>query len=227
MPARRVHCVRVRRMSERKLQMHRREHSGSSVYESNGMCHHTGFTTSSRSDVDCHKSFMSGASHRRRLLQGQQALEQSSADTFCSLIMSSGASPYTFSYESTMPVQSTASPLMLPLPPVVERMERAGSPLSPYTPSDPYESLSHSSFHHLRHSINNSLFGARTHSNIGGSGGGGGDGGATAPADMSPGGGDGTDGAEPSEYTFRRRNAIVEGSEDAPKADDFPNNSPK
>ncbi|KAG0367941.1 hypothetical protein BGZ54_002972 [Gamsiella multidivaricata] len=30
---------------------------------------------------------------------------------------------------------------------------------------------------------------------------------------------------KPSSYTFRRRNAIVEGSEDAPKANDFPNSS--
>ncbi|KAG0326850.1 hypothetical protein BG000_001217 [Podila horticola] len=67
--------------------------------------------------------------------------------------------------------------------------------------------------------------GARTHSSGGGGSGGGGDS-PTGSGDMSPGGGDG-DGGEPSEYTFRRRNAIVEGSEDAPKADDFPDGSPK
>jgi len=224
MPARRVHCVRVRRMSERKSQMHRREHSGPSVYESasvGSMCHHTGFSSSSP-DFGCQKTF-SSTGHRRRFLQGQ-ALEHRT-EGMCSLILSSGASPFALAFEA-MPVQSSASPLMLPLPPVVERMERAGSPLSPFQPSDPYETQTFSP-QQLRHSINNNVFGARTHSNIGGAGGGGGGAGGAAPGDMSPGGGDTTDGDQPSEYTFRRRNAIVEGSDDAPKADDFPNDSPK
>ncbi|KAF9347097.1 hypothetical protein BGX26_001397, partial [Mortierella sp. AD094] len=68
----------------------------------------------------------------------------------------------------------------------------------------------------------NLIGGARTHSSGGGGSGGGGDGGAVAPDGMNPGGGDATDGDQPGDYTFRRRNAIVEGSDDAPKADDFP-----
>ncbi|GJJ73008.1 hypothetical protein EMPS_05366 [Entomortierella parvispora] len=185
------------------------------------MCHHTGFS-SSLSDFDYQKTFSSTV-HRRRFLQGQA--QEHRTEGLCSLILSNGASPFALAFEA-MPVQSSSSPGMLPLPPVVERMERAGSPLSAFQPSDPYESLTYSS-RQLRHSISNNLFGARTHSNIGGAGGGGGGAGGTAPADMSPGGGDATDGDQPSEYTFRRRNAIVEGSDDAPKADDFPNNSPK
>ncbi|KAF9904799.1 hypothetical protein EC991_002303 [Linnemannia zychae] len=43
------------------------------------------------------------------------------------------------------------------------------------------------------------------------------------------GGEDESDGSKPkpSSYTFRRRNAIVEGSEDAPRVDDFPDGSSK
>ncbi|KAF9915521.1 hypothetical protein BX616_006000 [Lobosporangium transversale] len=83
-----------------------------------------------------------------------------------------------------------------------------------------------------RYSLSSRLFshtGARTHSSSGaGSGAGGGsDGSGSAPADMNPGEGDAGNGDQPSDYTFRRRNAIVEGSEDAPKAEDFTSSSPK
>ncbi|KAF9993576.1 hypothetical protein BGZ65_010867, partial [Modicella reniformis] len=69
--------------------------------------------------------------------------------------------------------------------------------------------------------------GARTHSSGGvGSGGGGGSDGPETAAPPSDSGGEVAEGDQPSEYTFRRRNAIVEGSEDAPKADDFSRGSP-
>ncbi|KAG0368571.1 hypothetical protein BGZ54_001652 [Gamsiella multidivaricata] len=104
----------------------------------------------------------------------------------------------------------------------------AGSPFSPLAPSNAYD-FTESSFNQRQVRPGNLLGGARAHSSGGGGSGGGGgsDGSATAPADMNPGGGDATDGDQPSEYTFRRRNAIVEGSEDAPKSDDFPSESPK
>ncbi|KAK3829934.1 MAG: hypothetical protein JOS17DRAFT_212615 [Linnemannia elongata] len=68
----------------------------------------------------------------------------------------------------------------------------------------------------------------------GGCGGGGSEGDSPEPSGVHPGqgenGGSDTAGGEdesdggkkPSSYTFRRRNAIVEGSEDAPRVDDFP-----
>ncbi|KAG0235439.1 hypothetical protein BGW41_000821 [Actinomortierella wolfii] len=57
-----------------------------------------------------------------------------------------------------------------------------------------------------------------------GGGGGAGSGGET----MTPGGGDDPEGAQPGSYTFRRRNAVVEGTEEAPNPSDFPDpNSPK
>ncbi|KAG0055609.1 hypothetical protein BGZ83_008043 [Gryganskiella cystojenkinii] len=186
-------------------------------------------------------SATSSSSHQSRFFhQSTYAQGQQSTESACSLILSSGASPFAassaHSFGSIGESESCTAFSMLPLPPVVERMDRAGSPLSPFLPSDPYETAPNSSSQQIRYSLRNSHSNhfnslsngsARTHSNIGGSGGGGGDGGATAPADMSPGGGDANDGDQPSEYTFRRRNAIVEGSDDAPKADDFPNNSPK
>ncbi|KAF9577021.1 hypothetical protein BGW38_008055 [Lunasporangiospora selenospora] len=70
--------------------------------------------------------------------------------------------------------------------------------------------------------------GARTHSGNGaGSDGGGSGAPGTSPEGSNPGGGEGAEGETPSEYTFRRRNAIVEGVDDAPKADDFPSSPPK
>ncbi|KAF8929142.1 hypothetical protein BGZ47_001242, partial [Haplosporangium gracile] len=67
----------------------------------------------------------------------------------------------------------------------------------------------------------------------GGCGGGGSEGHSPEPSGVHPGQGEneGSDvaggedesdgGKKPSSYTFRRRNAIVEGSEDAPRVDDF------
>ncbi|KAF8923298.1 hypothetical protein BGZ58_003112 [Dissophora ornata] len=148
------------------------------------------------------------------------------------LLMPTGecVSSFLLSYSTTTQQResSLASPLLLPtLPPVVQRIDMAGSPFSPFSPSNgPYGCYEENSFSQRRHLHPGQLLRAHS-SGGGGSGGGGGDGSATAPADMTPGGGDSTDGDQPSEYTFRRRNAIVEGSDDAPKADDFPSSSPK
>ncbi|KAF9103517.1 hypothetical protein BGX29_003261 [Mortierella sp. GBA35] len=135
------------------------------------------------------------------------------------------AAPCSVGYSTRSYQASDDAPLLLPLPPVVQRIDMAGSPFSPLSPYNPYATMDDSLQHRVIRS-GNPFSGARTHSS-GGGGSGGGGGTTTAPADMGPGGGDATDGDQPSEYTFRRRNAIVEGSEEAPKADDFPNDSPK
>ncbi|KAF9975586.1 hypothetical protein BGZ73_000702 [Actinomortierella ambigua] len=116
----------------------------------------------------------------------------------------------------------------IPLPPAVCRVNLAGSPLSPYTREDTYETQGRfigntaAPWHRSGNSWNN---GYRTMSSgAPGGGGGTGPGGET----MAPGGGDDPDGAQPGSYTFRRRNAVVEGTEEAPNPSDFPDpNSPK
>ncbi|KAF9406641.1 hypothetical protein BGZ76_006293 [Entomortierella beljakovae] len=119
----------------------------------------------------------------------------------------------------------------LPLPPVVLRMHMPGSPLSPFPPQNEYgvEPEFECSKSILRPGY---MFGgARTMGASGRSGASGGGGDNPVPTDGTNGGGDdgGAEGGEseggksvPSAYTFRRRNAIVEGSDEAPKSDDFP-----
>ncbi|KAF9189672.1 hypothetical protein BGZ51_009401, partial [Haplosporangium sp. Z 767] len=238
MPETRTHCVRIRRVMVRKQQMLRRERRLSSVYDSstegNAMYHHAKHsdltrTLSSSSTFRSESGLIS--SHRRHNLATERRLFPSQPlghyrEGACTLLSGGDASPFSVG-NSAFQCDSSDAPQLLPLPPVVQRINMAGSPFSPYSPNDIYD-LSESSFQQLRHQRAGPLFSdARAHSSGGGgSGGGGGDGGATASGGASPGGGDMIDGETPSEYTFRRRNAIVEGSEDAPKADDFPNSSP-
>ncbi|KAF9360324.1 hypothetical protein BGX26_009794 [Mortierella sp. AD094] len=125
----------------------------------------------------------------------------------------------------------------LPLPPVVLRMDMPGSPFSLYPPNNDLEFESeHGPLRPITRSAH--LFGSARAMGAGGrsgvSGGGGRDGDNPVPSEGVNGGGDdgGAEGGEseggksvPSAYTFRRRNAIVEGSEEAPKSDDFPDSA--
>ncbi|KAG0376878.1 hypothetical protein BGX24_007071 [Mortierella sp. AD032] len=240
----RMHCLRVRRVVGRKHQMLRREHRTELATASppdRTMYYHpklnndnSSWTTSS-SESTHRATHIAGpgpiSSHRRHNLSSERRQFPSQSSEPYSLYERSmslsgvSAAPHAAAHCTRSYQPSDDAPLLLPLPPVVQRIDMAGSPFSPYSPFDPYATTEDSP-HHRTIRSGNPFSGARTHSS-GGGGSGGGGGTTTAPEDMSPGGGDATDGDTPSEYTFRRRNAIVEGSDDAPKADDFPNSSPK
>ncbi|KAF9958411.1 hypothetical protein BGZ72_000399 [Mortierella alpina] len=243
----RVHCVRVRRLLGRKHQLHRRENRSSSVYESSttaseeDLYHHakqsdsawTLSLSSSRSELqDSHNTTRTISGQRRHNLARDRRLgplqtSEHYMDGLCTMLSGGGASPFALGY-STNHSQLQDGPLLLPLPPAVERIDMVGSPFSPFTPCEAYQGME--PLPRQRYMRSGQPFGnARAHSSGGGGSGGGGgsDGSGVAGGDPQPGGGDTADGAEPSEYTFRRRNAIVEGSDDAPKSDDFPNTSPK
>ncbi|KAG0001544.1 hypothetical protein BGZ80_005605 [Entomortierella chlamydospora] len=125
----------------------------------------------------------------------------------------------------------------LPLPPVVLRMDMPGSPFSLYPPNNETEVGSE---HGPLRSISRSalLFGGVRAMGAGGRSGVSGGGGRAVDNPVPSGGvsksgdNDGDEGGEseggkpvPSAYTFRRRNAIVEGSEEAPRSDDFPDSA--
>ncbi|KAF9929716.1 hypothetical protein FBU30_001284 [Linnemannia zychae] len=224
----RMHCLRVRRVVGRKHQMLRREQRTelASASPDRAMYYHPKLNSSSWTTSSTESTYRaaqvagSGLSHRPHNLASGRRQFSSLAYGLCDRPGASAA-PYTVC-NSINPYQSSDdAPLFLPLLPAIQQIDMAGSSFSPYLPSNP-----NATAEDYRIRSGNHFSGARTHSS-GGGGSGGGGGTTTAPADMSPGGGDATDGDTPSEYTFRRRNAIVEGSEDAPKADDFPNNSPK
>ncbi|KAG0278922.1 hypothetical protein BGZ97_009665 [Linnemannia gamsii] len=239
----RTHCLRVRRVVGRKHQMLRREHRteplATTASSDRTMYYHPKLNTSSCSSStdSTHRARHSAgpgpiSSHHRHNLAYERRQFPSRASepySLCERSMSLsgvGAAPYAVGHSTRSYQPSDDAPLLLPLPPFVQRIDMAGSPFSPLSPYDSYATTMEESSHHRSIRSGNPFSGARTHSS-GGGGSGGGGGTTTAPADMSPGGGDATEGDTPSDYTFRRRNAIVEGSEDAPKADDFPNNSPK
>ncbi|KAF9114403.1 hypothetical protein BGX27_010952 [Mortierella sp. AM989] len=243
LPMVRGHCVRVRRVMGRKHQLHRREQFSITAAD---MCHKASnqhmdmsWTMSSPSSQSVSRhSTIKGATSQRRQRNSIAAdhrcffndrFSENGYDSACSLMpmstITGSASPFFLGCGSHYNREAPESPLMLPLPPVIQRINKAGSPFSPFSPSYSHESTECSALIDQQRILRS---GARAHSSGGGgSGGGGGSDGAADPAGMNPGGGDATDGDQPSEYTYRRRNAIVEGSDDAPKADDFPSASPK
>ncbi|KAG0024924.1 hypothetical protein BGZ81_007544 [Podila clonocystis] len=249
----RMHCVRVRPTMGRKQQLQRREHSGpltfsssSTINHANGrdesthqtMYHHhhrsnrksanhtiystaspiftasappsasSEVSTSSTSSRTKHATYRQSSNHtgRRNVSLTTDTLESD----ICAQVSRSGRDVLAFALGIPNSTRASFNSLLPASTPAVD----IGSPFSPFN----YQIDD-------AHGPSEFQGGARTNSSGGGGSGGGGDS-PTGSGDMSPGGGDG-DGGEPSEYTFRRRNAIVEGSEDAPKADDFPDGSPK
>ncbi|KAF9217340.1 hypothetical protein BGZ59_004870 [Podila verticillata] len=247
----RMHCVRVRPSMGRKQQLQRREHSGPLAFSSsstsnhaNGrdesthqtMYHHyhtsnhkttnhiistsspifassasearsTSSTSSTRTKYATYRT--SHQDGRRHVSFATDALESD----ICAQVSRSGRQVLAFA----LGIHSASRDSFNPLLPASSHSVDIGSPFSPFN---------HQWIDDARGHTSEIQGGARTHSSGGGGSGGGGDS-PTGSGDMSPGGGDAGDGGEPSSYTFRRRNAIVEGSEDAPKADDFPDGSPK
>ncbi|KAG0378285.1 hypothetical protein BGX24_004270, partial [Mortierella sp. AD032] len=117
-------------------------------------------------------------------------------------------------------------------------MSATGSSL--FVPFSPTSNSGLQAYTHTRYSFGGTIRTLGAGGRSGSCGGGGRDGDSPEPSGVHPGqveneesnatgGEDESDGSKlkPSSYTFRRRNAIVEGSEDAPKADDFPDRPSK
>ncbi|KAF9428747.1 hypothetical protein BGZ94_001199 [Podila epigama] len=182
--------------------------------------------TATTSSLYSSPSTSSAHRQRRNLIAGRRNIPSRvlQDSDICAQVSHSGRDVLAFAksvVHSVTLAQDDMCLMSLPLPPVIQRMDMAGSPFSTFAPLAWADDLEERGDMHP--SANN--WGARTHSSGGGGSGGGGDS-PTGSGDMSPGGGDGGDGEQPSEYTFRRRNAIVEGSDEAPKADDFTDGSP-
>ncbi|KAF9579368.1 hypothetical protein BGW38_004404 [Lunasporangiospora selenospora] len=227
----RKHCIRSRRLSSRKHQLRRREVGDS-------------HTNNSNNSKCCAPSVCFWPSSRTTEPKFS-SLNRQKDSTICT---SQDFSLYRFplcSVPATVPSSGSHAPL--PLPPVVSREDRVGSPLSPFVPPS-HGSVSSEEFDDVTHQRVTTMarFGSYVFGGVARSNGSRGSGGSY----MAPSGyhyhgtsfGDGasleTEGAEvsgdegdelvmdsklriPTSYTFRRRNAIVEGSEDAPRARDF------
>lgn len=231
-----MHSTRVRRVLGRKHQVQRRTHCYETTLDSTSVTLSSSSRTSvtlgmgsrleSTSTASASTFRVGRVSSQRRhnpavachLFPGRTSDRYS--DQVCSLMSMQNASTFAVGCRTNQDEDAWASPL--PLPPVVQRINMPGSPFSPYAPYDySYETMD---FDDQRRCLRagNMYGGARTHSNGGsGSGSGGGSDGPDATAPASGGDGEAGEGETPSEYTFRRRNAIVEGSEEAPRADDF------
>ncbi|KAF9945243.1 hypothetical protein BGZ65_010982 [Modicella reniformis] len=220
----RKHGVRTRRVSVRKQMLHRREDLATGAL----------YNFSDRQHADSQYALSPCSSNRARYMKETglstvSTLKHRSAGGFLSFAEPSSATLSSFyqSHQYQGPV---------PLPPAILRVNMPGSPLSPYEPNN------YSEYVFPRSLRSSSVFGGArtmgTGGRFGGGGGGGRHGDTPVPSGIHPGqeGPDSIDGdAEgdeseggrptPSSYTFRRRNAIVEGSEDAPRADDFSDSS--
>lgn len=221
----RKHSVRTRRLSVRKQTLYRREDLAD--------------TYTDRQHADLQSTLSPSASSRPRFMKESTA---AAAPRRCDtpVDVDAASSPFQVRPAGGLLSSSCYSSYQYqgpaPLPPAILRVNLPGSPLAPS-----YEQNNHSEYVFPRHRRSSSVFGgARTMGaggRCGGYGGRGGRGDSPVPSGVHPGQegtncrDDDADGDEsegrpaPSSYTFRRRNAIVEGSEDAPRANDFSDSS--
>ncbi|KAG0216323.1 hypothetical protein BGX31_000638, partial [Mortierella sp. GBA43] len=213
----RKHSIRTRRLSARKQTLYRRD----DVAPASEWFH-------DRQQVDLQSTLSPAASSRPRFMKESPVTSpaMSSKHRRCDVAASvdapiMGSSSTCFSHEYRGP---------MPLPPAILRVNMPGSPLSPF------DAHTYADYVFPRHSRASAFGGARTMGAGGRSGGFGGRGGrGDSPVPAHPSQDDCGDNDEvdesdrgrpaPSSYTFRRRNAIVEGVEDAPRADDFSDSS--
>ncbi|KAF9405234.1 hypothetical protein BGZ76_006632 [Entomortierella beljakovae] len=228
----RENCVHVRRMMGRKHQVYRREQFTATMYHNESIQHNDmTWTPNSLRSVSCNPTTR-GANSNQYLRNNYHTKDtnrfnEGFPESGVSMSATQGVSRFNLGYGSQYQREAQESGI-LPLTPVVQRIDMESSFFPSYIPCSTYESMECSDLvEQYQVRPGNAIGGARAHSSGGGgSGGGGGSDGPTSD-DMTPGGGDSADGDQPSEYTYRRRNAIVEGSDEAPKADDFPSASPK
>ncbi|KAF9344822.1 hypothetical protein BGX34_005293 [Mortierella sp. NVP85] len=216
----RKHSVRTRRLSVRKQTLYRREDLADTYMD--------------RQHADLQSTLSPSASSRPRFMKESTAIvAPSTVSTFrrCDTPVDGDVAFSPFQVRSAGGLLSSyqyQGPA--PLPPAILRVNMPGSPLSPYDLNN------YAEYVFPRHRRSSSFGGARAMGaggRCGGYGGRGGRGDSPVPSGVHPGqeGANSSDGdAEgdesegrpaPSSYTFRRRNAIVEGSEDAPRAHDF------
>ncbi|KAG0036224.1 hypothetical protein BGZ82_004521 [Podila clonocystis] len=200
----------------------------------------TSFSLSSPSTTSSGRYLLS--SHRRTDRRASDRGPTSSSSSTIDSPMSSVPSPSTCQSTRTH-TSEVSSPLSLP--PIVERFDMVGSPFLPtsYQETSSFEASALSSSSSSRHYAARGAghHGIKALGRASGSGSGSSplpsSSSSSAPVKMAPSGGPSNDGADddesddeddaqanmhqPSSYTFRRRNAIVEGSEDAPKASEF------
>ncbi|KAF9320516.1 hypothetical protein BG003_005902 [Podila horticola] len=232
------------------LQFQRRSSEATLIDFDHHRPHHHWVFTSPESTTSTSFSFSSSpsatssgryllSSHRRTDRRASDRGPTSSPSSTVYLPMSPLPSPSTFQSTRTH-ISEVSSPS---LPPLVERFDMVGSPFLPTSyQENSFESAMTSSSSSSRHYA---ARGAGHHGikALGRASGGSGSSplpsssSSSSPVKMAPSGGssegaddeesDGEDDAsaanmhQPSSYTFRRRNAIVEGSEDAPKASEF------
>ncbi|KAG0339351.1 hypothetical protein BG000_002322 [Podila horticola] len=230
------------------LQFQRRSSEATLIDFDHHRSHHHWVFTSPESTTSTPFSFSSSpsatssgryllSSHRRTDRRASDRGPTSSPSSTVYSPMSPLPSPSTFQSTRTH-TSEVSSPS---LPPLVERFDMVGSPFLPTsyqeTSFEAAMSSSSSSRHYAARGAGNHGIKA-----LGRASGGSGSSplpssSSSSPVKMAPSGGssegaddeesDGEDDAsaanmhQPSSYTFRRRNAIVEGSEDAPKASEF------
>ncbi|KAG0199161.1 hypothetical protein BGX28_007521, partial [Mortierella sp. GBA30] len=144
MPGSRVHCVRVRRVMGRKHQLQRREYRFAS-YESTTasieeMYHHakqanmmcSSSSSRSESQESCSAAMQTTSGHRRHNLardrrQVPVQLSERYRDGLCNMLLGGGAvggaSPFATGYSTFSHDQLQDGPLLLRLPPAVERTD--------------------------------------------------------------------------------------------------------
>ncbi|KAK3812061.1 MAG: hypothetical protein J3Q66DRAFT_51463 [Benniella sp.] len=230
-PGSRVHCTRVRRMLVRKHRVNRREHCYSSTLDSLDSSRTLAHAIGSRLD-SVSASFAPArqltSQRRHHLVSNHHLLPGRTSDRYSdevsSVMLMQNAS--TFAVGCCTNQDDSLALTSLPLPPVVQRINMPGSPFSPFAPSHSYEAME-DAYGQQRLWRTGHYGGARTHSNGSSGSNSGGRSDGPDPNPPTEGGGEATEGEQPGDYTFRRRNAIVEGSDDAPKADDFSRGSPQ
>ncbi|KAG0344899.1 hypothetical protein BG005_001578 [Podila minutissima] len=200
------------------------------------------FSLSSSSTTSSGRYLLS--SHRRTDRRASDRGPTSSSSSSSTIYSPSPVpSPSTCLSTRTHTSEVSASPLSLP--PIVERSDMVGSPFLPTSyqetsSEDSALSSSSSSRHYAARGAGH--HGMKALGRVSGGSGSSplpsSSSSSSAPVKMAPGGGPSNEGADdyesdgeddaaqanmhqPSSYTFRRRNAIVEGSEDAPKASEF------
>lgn len=207
--------------------------------------HHWVFTSPTSTFSSSSSSFSSPSSTTssgRFLLSNYRRTDRRASDrgptSSSSCLPMSVHSPSTFQLGVSTRSQPSEVSSSLSLPPVVERFEMVGSPFLPVSYQETSPSFDATSLSSQRHYAARGAghHGIKALGRASGSGSGSSPlpSSSSVPVKMSTGlsdeaGDDESDGEDasqahmlqPSSYTFRRRNAIVEGSEDAPKPSEF------
>ncbi|KAH7056459.1 hypothetical protein BKA57DRAFT_433958 [Linnemannia elongata] len=237
----RKHAMHARRRSARSDRLKRRNIQPNSLAVDLNYYTHAGYITSRWSSSSCSSNNKYNSNKPRTLQQFNVDTIEGSC-TFKSRSAGGLTTDHAYPNFSLTPAvrphcqhrnQDTTvfTPLIIQ---TISTLSTTGSPLfSPYCfPSPEFDDQVYAT--QSRHSSGDAIRMMGAGGRSGSCGGGGSEGDSPEPSGVHPGQGEngGSDaaggedesdgGKRPSSYTFRRRNAIVEGSEDAPRVDDFP-----